>query len=159
MKRPDYKRAVIELRKILDEVEERKGEEGKAAKRKGQIVDVTEETVGTVYQFTDLDLTVYQNSPDKNDTDETKHFHSLRHTYAVRRIVENVPVYKVQKMMGHSSVVTTEIYFKLDLKRLKRDFPTINTGYYEPVKSVFRDTNIRDTINKNYAIVESEMTN
>ena len=70
MKRPDYKRAVIELRKILDEVEERKGEEGKAAKRKGQIVDVTEESVGTVYQFTDLDLTVYQNSPDKNDTDE-----------------------------------------------------------------------------------------
>jgi len=70
MKRPDYKRAAKELMKILDEVEERKGEEGKAAKRKGQIVDVTEETVGTVYQFTDLDLTVYQNSPDKNDTDE-----------------------------------------------------------------------------------------
>ena len=73
--------------------------------------------------------------------------------------MENVPVYKVQKMMGHSSVTTTEIYFKLDLKRLKRDFPTINTGYYVPVESVFRDTNIRDTINKNYAIVESEMTN
>ena len=70
MKRPDYKRAAKELMKILDEVEENKGEEGKAAKRKGQIVDVTEESVGTVYQFTDLDLTVYQNSPDKNDTDE-----------------------------------------------------------------------------------------
>ena len=70
MSKPNYKRAVKELMKILDEVEERKGEEGKAAKRKGQIVDVTEETVGTVYQFTDLDLTVYQNSPDKNDTDE-----------------------------------------------------------------------------------------
>ena len=70
MAKPDYKRAVIELRKILDEVEERKGEEGKAAKRKGQIVDVTEESVGTVYQFTDLDLTVYKNNPDKNDTDE-----------------------------------------------------------------------------------------
>ena len=70
MKRPDYKRAAKELMKILDEVEERKGEEGKAAKRKGQIVDVTEESVGTVYQFTDLDLTVYKNSPDKNDTDE-----------------------------------------------------------------------------------------
>ena len=70
-----------------------------------------------------------------------------------------MPVYKVQKMMGHSSVVTTEIYLKLDLKRLKRDFPTINTGYYEPVESVFRDTKIRDTINKNYAIVESDMTN
>ena len=70
MKRPDYKRAAKELMKILDEVEERKGEEGKAAKRKGQIVDVTEESVGTAYQFTDLDFTVYKNSPDKNDTDE-----------------------------------------------------------------------------------------
>ena len=70
MKRPDYKRAVIELRKILDEVEERKGEEGKAAKRKGQIVDVTEESLGTAYQFTEFDLTVYKNNPDKNDTDE-----------------------------------------------------------------------------------------
>jgi len=70
MKRPNYKRAAKELKKILDEVEERKGEEGKAAKRKGQIVDVTEESVGTVYQFTDLDLTVYKNNPDKNDTDE-----------------------------------------------------------------------------------------
>ncbi len=70
MPKPNYKKAAKELMKILDEVEERKGEEGKAAKRKGQIVDVTEETVGTVYQFTDLDLTVYQNNPDKNDTDE-----------------------------------------------------------------------------------------
>ena len=70
MPKPNYKKAAKELMKILDEVKERKGEEGKAAKRKGQIVDVTEETVGTVYQFTDLDLTVYQNSPDKNDTDE-----------------------------------------------------------------------------------------
>ena len=70
MPKPNYKKAAKELMKILDEVEENKGEEGKAAKGKGQIVDVTEESVGTVYQFTDLDLTVYQNSPDKNDTDE-----------------------------------------------------------------------------------------
>ena len=70
MPKPNYKRAVKELKKILDEVKERKGEEGKAAKRKGQIVDVTEESLGTVYQFSDLDLTVYKNNPDKNDTDE-----------------------------------------------------------------------------------------
>ena len=70
MPKPNYKKAAKELMKILDEVKERKGEEGKAAKRKGQIVDVTEESVGTVYQFTDLDFTVYKNSPDKNDTDE-----------------------------------------------------------------------------------------
>ena len=70
MMRPDYKRAVIELMKILDEVEERNGEEGKTVKERGEIVDVTEESLGTVYQFSDLDLTVYKNSPDKNDTDE-----------------------------------------------------------------------------------------
>ena len=70
MPKPNYKKAAKELMKILDGVEESKDEEGKAAKRKGQIVDVTEETVGTVYQFTDLDLTVYQNNPDKNDTDK-----------------------------------------------------------------------------------------
>ena len=65
MPKPNYKRAVKELMKILDEVEESKN-----VKENGEIVDVTEESVGTVYQFTDLDLTVYQNSPDKNDTDE-----------------------------------------------------------------------------------------
>ena len=70
MKRPNYKRAAKELKKILDEVKERRGEEGKTVKERGEIVDVTEESVGTVYQFTDLDFTVYQNSPDKNDTDE-----------------------------------------------------------------------------------------
>ena len=70
MKRPDYKRAAKELMKILDEVEESYVKEGKTVKEKGEIVDVTEESVGTVYQFTDLDLTVYKNSPDKNDTDE-----------------------------------------------------------------------------------------
>ena len=65
MKRPDYKRAAKELMKILDEVEESNN-----VKVNEEIIDVTEESVGTVYQFTDLDLTVYQNSPDKNDTDE-----------------------------------------------------------------------------------------
>ena len=65
MKRPDYKRAAKELMKILDEVEE-----SKSVKVNEEIIDVTEESVGTVYQFTDLDLTVYQNNPDKNDTDE-----------------------------------------------------------------------------------------
>ena len=69
-KKPNYKRAAKELMKILDEIEEKKNEEGKAVKRKEKIVDVTEETVGTVYQFTDLDLTVYKNNPDKNDTDK-----------------------------------------------------------------------------------------
>ena len=65
MPKPNYKKAAKELMKILDEVEESNN-----VKVNEEIIDVTEESVGTVYQFTDLDLTVYQNSPDKNDTDE-----------------------------------------------------------------------------------------
>ena len=65
MKKPNYKRAIKGLKKILDEDGERK-----VVRRKGKIVDITEETVGTAYQFTDGDLTVYQNSSDKYDTDE-----------------------------------------------------------------------------------------
>ena len=65
MPKPNYKRAVKELMKILDEVEESNN-----VKVNEEIIDVTEESLGTVYQFTDLDLTVYQNNPDKNDTDE-----------------------------------------------------------------------------------------
>jgi len=65
MKKTNYKRAAKELMKILGEDEVKK-----AAKRKGQIMDVTEQSLGTVYQFTDHDLTVYQNSSDKYDTDK-----------------------------------------------------------------------------------------
>ena len=65
MKKPNYKRAIKGLKKILDEDGERK-----VVRRKGKIVDITEETVGTAFQFTDDDLTVYQNSSDKYDTDE-----------------------------------------------------------------------------------------
>jgi len=65
MKKPNYKRAIKGLKKILDEDGERK-----VVRRKGKIVDITEETVDTAYQFTDDDLTVYQNSSDKYDTDE-----------------------------------------------------------------------------------------
>ena len=60
MPKPNYKKAAKELMKILDEVKERKGEEGKTVKERGEIVDVTEESVGTVYQFTDNDLTIYK---------------------------------------------------------------------------------------------------
>ena len=88
--------------------------------------------------------------------EESKRFHSLRHTFAVRRIVEKVPIFKIQKMMGHSSIATTEGYLKLDLKRLERDFPTI---VYNPSKSAFRDTDFRDTDVKYLEVTESRMIN
>jgi len=99
---------------------------------------------------------MFKKSLRSTNADESKRFHSLRHTFAVRRIVEQVPVFKIQKMMGHSSIVTTEGYLKLDLKRLERDFPSVT---YKPVKSGFRDTEIRDTDKEYHAVVDGIMIN
>ena len=70
MPKPDYKGAVIRIRKLLDEVEEKRKREGKAVRQKGQIVDVTEESSETAYQFTDFDLTVFKNEDVGDDGDE-----------------------------------------------------------------------------------------
>ena len=66
--RPNYKKAVIGLMKILDKVEERRDREGKPVKQEGQIVDVTEESLETAYQFTEHDLLVIKgNKKGAND--------------------------------------------------------------------------------------------
>ena len=66
--RPNYKKAVRELMKLLDKVEERRDKEGKPVQQKGQIVDVTEESLETAYQFTDHDLLVIKgNKKGAND--------------------------------------------------------------------------------------------
>jgi len=90
---------------------------------------------------------------------EDKRFHSLRHTFAVRRIVENVSIYKIQKMMGHISVTTTERYAKMELKRLKRDFPSISGAFQNPMKYALEDTQLEDTGEGKYSFVEDRMLN
>ena len=68
--RPNYKKAVRELMKILDKVEKRRDREGKPVKQQGQIVDVTEESLETAYQFTEHDLLVIKgNKKGANDGD------------------------------------------------------------------------------------------
>ena len=98
----------------------------------------------------------FKESLRKIGSDESKKFHSLRHTFAVRRIVEQVPIFKIQKMMGHSSIMTTEGYLKLELKRLERDFPSIA---FKPLQSVFRDTKIRDTAEEQFTFVDGNLIN
>ena len=65
MPKPDYKGAEKALLAFLETVPE-----PITPSSNNRIIDVTEESLGTVYQFTDHDLTVYQNSSDKYDTDE-----------------------------------------------------------------------------------------
>lgn len=52
-------------------------------------------------------------------------FHSLRHTTAVRLYLATRDIYRVMKQLGHSSVTTTEVYSKFDIKRLEQDFPDL----------------------------------
>jgi integrase len=47
-------------------------------------------------------------------------FHDLRHTFASRLLTKGVPIYKVSKILGHSSVVVTEQHYgHLSLADLK----------------------------------------
>ena len=47
-------------------------------------------------------------------------FHDLRHTFAARLLTRGVPIYKVSKILGHSSVVVTEQHYgHLSLADLK----------------------------------------
>ena len=57
--------------------------------------------------------------------DDDKTFHGLRHTCAVRQIVSGEPYAMVQAHLGHRSISTTEEYSVFELKRLRRDFPTL----------------------------------
>ena len=76
---------------------------------------------------------------------DTKHFHSLRHTFAVRMLLVNTSIYDVKLMMGHSSVTTTEQYSNMNLKRVAQDFPTLVTSYAKTPKIGLEDTFLEDT--------------
>jgi site-specific recombinase XerD len=41
------------------------------------------------------------------------HAHKFRHTFAVKAIMDNVPVNVLQQWLGHSSVFTTSIYTQI----------------------------------------------
>jgi len=78
--------------------------------------------------------------------DESKHFHSLRHTFAVRRLIQGTSIYDLKLLMGHSSVTTTEVYSNMNLKRVAQDFPTIVISYVNESKIGKWDTEKWDTI-------------
>ena len=77
--------------------------------------------------------------------DRSKHFHSLRHTFAVRRLIQGTSIYDLKLLMGHSSVTTTEVYSEMNLKRISQDFPTIVASSTNSAKIGKWDTQMWDT--------------
>jgi len=76
--------------------------------------------------------------------DDTHTLHCLRHTFAVRRYLETRDIYLVKTELGHTSVVTTEKYANIDLRKLEEDFPSLVYGKTSHINR-FMDTNTVDT--------------
>jgi site-specific recombinase XerD len=48
--------------------------------------------------------------------------HQLRHTFASRLIAADVPVTSVQKLLGHQSLRTTQLYVHLADSQVEKDY-------------------------------------
>jgi site-specific recombinase XerD len=48
--------------------------------------------------------------------------HQLRHTFACRMIAAGVPITSVQKMLGHTSLRTTQLYVEVADQQVERDY-------------------------------------
>jgi len=48
--------------------------------------------------------------------------HQLRHTFACRMIAAGVPVTSVQKMLGHASLKTTQLYIEVSDRQVEQDY-------------------------------------
>jgi len=57
-------------------------------------------------------------------------FHDLRHTFGVRTWLQTGDIHLVAQLMGHKSVLTTQIYTRFFLSRLQEDFPDL-AGFTE----------------------------
>jgi integrase len=58
--------------------------------------------------------------------DPRLHFHSLRHTFASLLVQDGVPLYNVQRLLGHSSSRVTEIYAHLGHAELGSSVERLN---------------------------------
>ena len=63
----------------------------------------------------------------KADIDPIKHFHNLRHTYAMRLYLETENVMLVSYNLGHTNIKTTQIYARHN-PNLEIDFPDLACG-------------------------------
>lgn len=50
---------------------------------------------------------------------EEVHFHTLRHSFASNLAIRGVPIIIIKELLGHSSIVTTEIYSHTNLESLQ----------------------------------------
>ena len=89
---------------------------------------------------------------------EDSHFHSLRHTFAVRRVLIGTPIHEVKLLMGHASVTTTEQYTKMNLKRVAQDFPNLLSCNTKSPEISGKDGELRDTKMRATVLLDNQYT-
>jgi site-specific recombinase XerD len=68
----------------------------------------------------------------KASLSEKIHFHTLRHSFASHLALEGVPLIVIKELLGHSSIVTTQIYSHSDLDSLQKAVRKFD----EPIQAV-----------------------
>ena len=89
---------------------------------------------------------------------EISHFHSLRHTFAVRKLLQGTPIHEVKLLMGHASVTTTEQYTKMNLKRVAQDFPNLLSCNTKSPEISGKDGELRDTKMRDTVLLDNQYT-
>ena len=51
--------------------------------------------------------------------------HSLRHSFASHLLQNGINIRKIQKLLGHESIDTTQVYTNLDDEYLKKEYDKI----------------------------------
>ena len=68
---------------------------------------------------TDTVSKAFKKTCKENGLPDELHWHCLRHTAASNWVNKKVPIYTVQKLLGHANVNTSQIYAKVDLEELR----------------------------------------
>ncbi len=68
------------------------------------------------------------------------HFHSLRHSFASNLAQKGVSLYKIKKLLGHSSITTTEIYSHLNIDLLREAIGKFDGPHSKSLSLVRRET-------------------
>ena len=90
---------------------------------------------------------------------EQKHFHSLRHTFAVRSLLKGISIYDVKLLMGHRSVTTTEVYSEMNLKRVAQDFPDLSNHMNSRIKRGKGDNVLGDNLEHTLLVIDDRKSN